>query len=379
MRKIYLDHAAATPMDSRVIKAMEPYFSARFYNPSALYLDAKAVGKDIADARSRVADWLGAKPGEIIFTTGGTEANNLAIHGIMTQYPDANVVVSSIEHEAILEPAGKYNCKQIKVDRQGIIDLADLEAKIDDKTVLVSIMYANNEIGTIEPLKQVSSLLAKLQKIRNLKNNILPLYLHTDACQATNYLDLHVSRLGVDMMTLNGGKIYGPKQSGALYIRAGVHLSPQILGGGQEQNYRSGTENVSGIMGFAAALDLVQREHHAEVKRLQILQQLFLELVTEKIPKAQINGALKYRLPNNIHFTIPGHDNERLVMALDEIGIQCAVGSACSASSDEPSHVLKAIGLTDEEARSSLRFGMGRTTTETDVRITIKNLAKLVA
>lgn len=379
MKKIYLDYAAATPMDSEVIAAMEPYFSDRFYNPSALYLDAKAVSNDIAEARSRVANWLGAKPGEIIFTAGGTEANNLAIQGIMDNFPDANIVVSSIEHEAVLVPAGKYDCRQIKVDKYGAIDLAELEAHIDDNTVLVSVMYANNEIGTIEPLKQISSLLVKLRKIRNLQNNNRPLYLHTDACQAANYLDLHVSRLGVDMMTLNGGKIYGPKQSGILYVRAGIKLASQILGGGQEQNYRSGTENVPAIMGFTVALDLAQQKRSNEIKRLQTLQQLFFNELTQKIPNLQINGTLKHRLPNNVHITIPGQDNERLVMALDEMSILCAAGSACSASSDEPSHVLKAIGLTDAEARSSLRFTMGRTTSETDIRQVVEKLAKLVA
>lgn len=379
MKKIYLDHAAATPIDPRAIKAMEPYFAEQFYNPSALYLDAKSVAHDIADARSRVAGWLGVRPGEIIFTAGGTEANNLAVQGVMAAFPDSNLLVSSIEHESVLKPAQNYAYKEIPVDNQGQVNLGALEKLVDAKTVLVSVMYANNEIGTIQSIKRVSDLLAKLRKARKQEGNNLPLYLHTDACQAANYLDLHTSRLGVDLMTLNGGKIYGPKQSGALFVSAGVQLKPLILGGGQELGQRSGTENVPAIIGFAQAFDLAQKQRHVETKRLQDLQKLFLKLLDEKLPDAAVNGSLKHRLPNNIHVTISGQDNERLIMALDEAGIQAAAGSACSASNEEPSHVLKAIGLSEDEAQSSLRFTMGRTTSEDDVRHVVETLCKLVA
>jgi cysteine desulfurase len=376
---IYLDHAAATPLDDKVLMAMQPYLTDRYFNPSAQYGAARAVKKDIEDARVRVAHWFGARPSEIIFVAGGSEANNLAIHGVMQKYPHANLVVSAIEHDAVLESAGRYNHKLASVTPDGTIDLVALAGLIDDKTVLVSVMYANNEIGTIEPLQRLSQLLATIRHERHQKGNDLPLYLHTDACQAAAYLDLHVARLGVDMMTVNGGKIYGPKQSGALYVRAGLELEPLVYGGGQERGLRSGTENVAGIVGLSVALDMVQTGRAEEVRRLQQLQQLFIVLLTEKLPMTQVNGALKHRLPNNVHVTFPGQDNERLMILLEEAGILAAAGSACSASSEEPSHVLRAIGLSDKEAQASLRFTMGRVTDEAAVRHTVDVLAKIIA
>ncbi len=377
-KPIYMDHAAATPLDSEVLLAMQPYFSEKFYNPSALYLAAKDTSKDIAAARTRVAGHFGARPAEVIFLAGGTEANNLAIHGVMKKYPEANVVVSAVEHEAVLQPARQYMHKEASVTADGRVDVSSLAGLIDDQTVLVSVMYANNEVGTIQPIKQVARLLSELRKRRKNSGNTLPLYFHTDACQATLYLDLHAARLGVDLLTINGGKMYGPKQSGALYVRTGVHLLPQILGGGQELGVRSGTENVPGVIGLAAALDLAYSRRSKEVERLQRLQTLFIAMVEDKIPHVLVNGSRKHRLPNNVHVTFPGVDNERLIMALDEAGIQAAAGSACSASSEEPSHVLRAIGLSDEEAQSSLRFTMGRTTSEEDVRYAVDTLVRLV-
>lgn len=374
-KKVYLDYAAATPLDPKVLMAMKPYFTEEFYNPSAIYLSAKKVKKDIEQARAGVAKILGTRPAEVIFTAGGTEANNLAIKGVMKQFPGANVVVSAIEHESVLAPAEQFDVRLAPVDKQGIIDLSGLEKLIDDKTALVSVIYANNEIGTIQPLRRISQLLGQLRTKR--KGN-LPLYFHTDAAQAGNYLDLHANRLGVDMMTLNGGKIYGPKQSGALYIKTGTKVKPQVLGGGQERGMRSGTENVAGIVGFAKALELTQKNRSKEVIQLEKLQKLFIELLRKNIPNVEINGSLEYRLANNIHITIPGQDNERLIMALDEAGILCAAGSACSASDEEPSHVLKTIGLTDEQAQSSLRFSMGKDSTETDIKQTVKTLAGLI-
>lgn len=371
---IYLDYAAATPLDPVVLKAMKPYFTDNFYNPSAAYLAAKSVASEVKKARESVAFWLGAKPPEIVFTAGGTEANNLAITGIMDQYPDGNVVVSAIEHESILEPAKKYNYKEVKVTKNGIVDVDYLETIIDDKTVLVSVMHANNEIGTIQPIKEIATFLQNIRKTRTNRGDNRPIYLHTDACQAGNYLDLHASRLGVDMMTLNGGKIYGPKQSGALYVRTGVVLSPQILGGGQERGLRSGTENVAGIVGFAKALEIAQKKRPTEAKRLTELRDDFINQLIKSFPDATINGSTKKRLPNNISVTFPGVDNERLMMQLDEAEIMCAVGSACSASNDEPSHVLKAIGLSATQAQSTLRFSLGRTTTKKDVDIVIQSL-----
>lgn len=375
---IYLDHAASTPMDASVLEAMQPYLTEKFFNPSAMYGEARAVKKDIEAARARVAHWFGARSSEIVFTAGGTEANNLAIHGIMQKYSDANVVVSAVEHDAVLEPARHYTHKIAPVQPDGTVDVEALSALIDDRTVLLSIMYANNEIGTIEPIHRVSQLVQEIRRSRKAAGNNLPLYLHTDACQAAVYLDLHVARQGVDLMTINGGKIYGPKQSGVLFVKAGLVLEPLVYGGGQERGLRSGTENVANIIGLATALDLVQSAKSDEVRRLQGLQQLFFKLLEEKLPLVVVNGSLKHRLPNNVHVTLPGQDNERVMMLLDEEGIIAAVGSACSASNDKPSHVLEAIALSEAEARASLRFTMGRSTDEVAVRRTIETLATIL-
>lgn len=359
---VYLDYAAATPVDAAVLRAMRPYFAEEFYNPSATYGAAREVQKTLAAARTGVAHWLGARPAEIIFTAGGTEANNLAIHGVMRQFPEGNIVVSAIEHESVLEPASAYDCRRVAVQPDGRLDLDDLRRKIDAKTVLVSIMYANNEIGTVQSIREIARLVIATRRQRGVRS--LPLYFHTDACQAANYLDLHVARLGVDLLSLNGGKIYGPKQSGALYVKAGAKLLPLVQGGGQERGLRSGTENVAGAIGFAAALELAQKTRHDETARLQKLQKQFMDQVQKTIPDIVINGSRKYRLPNNIHVTIPGQDNERLLIRLDEAGILAAAGSACSASRETPSHVLRAIGLSDTAARASLRLTMGRGTTQ---------------
>jgi len=371
---IYLDYAAATPMDAAVFAAMLPYFTDNFYNPSATYEPALQVARDLQNARAKVAHWLGARPSEIIFTAGGTEANNIAIHGVMRRFPDANIVVSSIEHEAVLKPAHQYDCREVAVSEQGIVDLDDLRTKIDGQTVLVSIMYANNEIGTIQPLRDAAAIIAEVREARRKSGNTLPLYLHTDACQAASYLDLHAARLGVDFITINGGKMYGPKQSGALYVRAGIELVPLVLGGGQERGIRSGTENVAACVGLATALGLVQTNRHAEIQRLQKLQQTFMEQLEKTFRQAIINGSRKKRLPNNVHVTFPGIDNERLLLELEQKGILAAAGSACSASNEEASHVLEALGLSEEMSRASLRFSMGHGTTENDIVRTIAAL-----
>jgi cysteine desulfurase len=373
-RSVYLDYAAATPLDRKVRSAMKPCWSLQFHNPSAIYEAAREVKSALDEARVTAAKCLGARPAEIVFTAGGTEANNLAIRGVMETYPKCNVVVSGIEHESVLAPAQLYECKIAKVSKDGRIDLKDLAKLIDSKTTLISVMYANNEVGTIQPIREVAEIIKKKRAER--KDN-LPLYFHTDAAQAANYLDLHVSRLGVDMLSLNGGKIYGPKQSGLLFVKAGIKLKPLILGGGQEMGLRSGTENVAGNVGLSVALDIAQQKRHYESQRQAALKQMFMENIKEALPEAIINGSLKHRLPNNVHVTIPGVDNERLLIQLDLAGIEAAAGSACSASSEEPSHVLKAMGITDKAARSSIRFTLGRQTTDKDIQRTIKVLMSL--
>jgi cysteine desulfurase len=379
MKEIYLDYAAATPLDDRVLAAMQPYFNNRFYNPSATYQPARLVHQAIEAARSSIASQLGARSSEIIFTAGGTEANNLAINGIMSRYPGKNMITSSIEHESVLAPTSHYEHREAPVQVDGLIDLKKLSDLIDDNTVLLTIMYANNEVGTIQPLHEVAHIIRGVLEKRRHDGNPLPLYFHSDAAQAANFLDLHVSRLGVDIMTINGGKIYGPKQSGFLWVRSGVVLEPLVLGGGQERNLRSGTENVPAIIGLAKALDIAQSLRSKESERVLKLQELFFDLLDQKIPGVIINGSRKKRLPNNVHITIPGQDNERLLIQLDEAGILAAAGSACSASNQEPSHVLKAMGIADDLAQASVRFTLGRGTTKQDIRDTVDKLVQLIA
>lgn len=354
---------------------MQPYFSDVFYNPSATYAPALEAHKALEGARSTVAHWLGARSSEVAFTAGGSEANNLAIHGIMRRFPKGNMVVSAIEHESVLVPASDYDCRVVRVQNDGRLDLEDLKREIDDKTVLVSIMYANNEVGTVQPIRDI----AKIVAAKRSERSQTPLYLHTDAAQAVNYLDLHVARLGVDLMTINGGKIYGPKQTGALYVKAGIELKPLVSGGGQERGLRSGTESVAQAVGLAHALDLTQSMRKEESARLKDLQDEFFKLAESKIHNVTINGSRRWRLPNNLHLTLPGHDNERLLLQMEQAGILAAAGSACSASNEEASHVLRALGVNEKNAQASLRFTMGRETTKAQIKKTVETLANLLS
>ncbi len=377
-RNVYLDYAAATPMDPLVLKAMEPYFSKQFYNISATYSKAKEARSAVEASRRRVALNLGAKSSEIIFTAGGSEANNLTVTGVMSDCPHGNMVITAIEHPSIYSPAKNFNTRVCPVDDQGHIKINKLKDLIDDDTVLVSIIYVSNEIGVIEPLKEVANVIQTIRSDRLERSINRPIYFHTDACQAANYLDLHVSKLGVDLMTLNGSKIYGPKQSGALFIKSGVSLKPIIFGGGQERSLRSGTENVPGIIGFARALDLAQNDRKSESDRLAKLQGYFMSSLDNNFSPVKINGSRAKRVVNNVHVTFPGIDNEWLLISLDEKGIMAAAGSACSASNELPSKVLKAIGLTDKEARSSVRFSFGHGTTRPDLEYTLEVLKSLL-
>lgn len=376
---IYLDYAAATPMDKRVKLAMEPFFSSHFANPSAITYSAGREAKEsLMVARSSVALHLGAKPTEIVFTSGGTEANNLAIQGILNSFPKTNLVISPIEHPSLYEPASKYRHKICQVDSRGQVDLDSIEKLIDDKTVLVSVMLVNHEIGTIQPISKVAKLVNSISQQRRSKGNYLPLYLHTDACQATNYLDLHVSKLGVDLMTINGSKIYGPKQSGLLWVKTGVKLSPLIYGGGQEHGLRSGTENLPSIAGFAEAMTLTSDMRRKEAKRLEELRDNFISGLLKLKSGTTLNGSATKRIANNIHISIPGIDNEWLLIKMDEAGIAAAAGSACSASDETPSSVLRALGLNDTSSRQSVRFSLGRQTTRAELVKCLKVLATLI-
>lgn len=370
MKKIYLDYAAATPVDPQVLEVMQPFFTEQFANPSSLYSSARVTREALVAARASVANTLGAKQTEITFTAGATESINLAIQGVMRKFPSGHIVTTNIEHEAVLETVKQHNHSIVPVDK--IIE------SITDDTVLVSVMMANNEVGTILPIKEISAAIALMQQSGNRQK---PLYLHTDAAQAGTTLDLHVSRLGVDLLTLNGGKMYGPKQSGILYVKNGTQLEPLMYGGGQERGLRSGTENVAFAVGFAKALELAQADRKTEAHRLKTLRDQLQKKLTDAIPEIIINGDQKHRLPHNLNITLPGLDGEAAVLYLDNAGIQASTGSACSIGSDKPSHVLLALGCTPAEANASLRFTLGKQTTQADIaqaaQVIIKTLRHL--
>lgn len=365
---IYLDYAAATPLDSRVFDAMQPFWADNFYNPSSSYLAAKAVRQSLDDARGRVAHWLGAKPREVIFTAGATESINLAIHGVMRAFPGGHVVTSSIEHDAVLAAAKAHNHTLAPVLPDGTIDVVALKKAITDQTVLVSVAIANNEIGTIQPLREIALAVAEIRRLRQLKNNELPLYVHTDASQGACYLDIHASRLGVDLLTLNGGKMYGPKQSGVLFIKTGTQVQPLVVGGGQEFGMRSGTENVAASIGLATALDIAQSERKEAIAKTAALRDELQRAIVAAFPEVVVNGSKKRRLPNNLHLSWPGLDGERLLMLLDERGVMASTGSACAANKGTASHVLIACGLAESAIQGSLRLTIGRNTTPEDIK-----------
>lgn len=366
MGAIYLDYAAATPLDERVFAVMQPYLSERFYNPSAMYQAGRTVRSDVEEARHRLAMSLGAKPTEIIVTAGATESINLAIHGVLRTH-GGHIVTTPVEHAAVLEAAAQYDVRYATVDIQGRLDEENLRHRIGDETVLLSIGYANNELGTIQRLSAVAQLVAEIREDRLRRGITTPLYLHTDASQAAGLLDIAVSRLGVDLLTLNAAKCYGPKQVGLLWVRAGVALAPQIYGGGQERGLRAGTENVAGIIGFAEALTIAQENRKTETHRLAGLRDQLQRSLEAALPDVVVNGSAKRRLPNFLHISVPGLDGERAVFALDQAGVMVATGSACAANKGLRSHVLTAVGMSDELADGSVRMTLGRQTTPEDI------------
>lgn len=388
-KTVYLDHAAATPLDPRVLEAMRPWLEDEFYNPSSLYASARLARAQVESCRHRVAQVLGAKKTEIIFTAGGTESVNLAILGTVRALKkehavnSAKVAASAIEHESVLaclEVLAEEGCETVLVPvlPDGVVRPEAVAEAIDDQTVLVSVMSANNEIGTIQPIAKIAKVIAAVRLDRQKRGVETPVYLHADACQAAGALDLHVSRLGVDLMTLNGSKIYGPKQTGCLYVRTGVKLNPVVYGGGQERRLRSGTENVAGIVGFATALELAQAERADEARRLSGLRDQLWQRLQAAIPDLILNGHAGKRLPGNLNMSIPGIDGEAAVLYLDQAGIMASTGSACSTGRTDPSPVLLAIGRTAAEANGSLRLTLGRTTTAADIDYAAKTLPVIV-
>lgn len=373
--RIYLDAAAATPLGSKVLAAMLPYLEGQFYNPSALYEEARSVSRALEDARSRVARCIGAKPSEVIFTSGGTESANIAIYGTMEKH-NGNIVVSAVEHEAVRRPAARYACRTLPVDENGVIQLDELSSIVDDETTLVSVMLVNNEVGALQPIAELVKRVESIRRSRKETKNTRPLYVHVDACQAPLYLDTNVKKLGVDLLTLNGGKMHGPKQSGVLYVGAGVELTPLIVGGGQEFGLRSGTESVALAVGFAAALERADQGRAERAKRVTGVRDYFIEKL-EGIG-AELNGPRSHRAAHNIHVTFPGADNERMLFALDDYGVAAAAGSACSAGKDTSSHVLLAMGRTDKQARSSIRFSLLQTTSIEDIDNALVHISRAI-
>ena len=359
---IYLDYAAATPIDQRVLDAEEPYFRERFFNPSASYQAAREVRRDYEEARHVLAQNLGARPAEIVITAGATESTNLAIGGV-----SGHIVTTNIEHPAVLALASARNATILPVNEKGLVNPASVENAITDETEIVSVGYANSEIGTVQPIKEIAILIERIRADRASREVATPLLFHTDASQAAGYLDLNVARLNVDLMTLNAGKCYGPKQVGLLYVKAGVRLKPLILGGGQEMGLRSGTENVTGAIGFARALEIAERKRKGESERLEKLRNDLEKFIKQEFPEVIINSGAKQRLPNILNFSVPGLDGERAVFALDERGVLIATGSACAANKGTRSHVLMAIGLAPQIADASLRISLGRPTTDAEI------------
>jgi len=371
--EIYLDHAATAPLDPRVKEAMLPYLGKEFGNPSSLHATGRRAKQAIDEARESIAKILGCRAEEIVFTGGGTEADNLAILGIYRAYKEKGnrLIASAIEHHAVLRPIEHLAKKEgadaffVKVDREGLVDPEKIAAAIDEKTLLISIMYANNEIGTIEPIVEIGRAIAQWKKEHGRKMNDAPFF-HTDACQAAGALPLEVGKLGADLMTINGSKIYGPKGVGFLYIRSGIRLEPLIWGGGQEWGLRSGTENVAAIVGLAKALELAEAEKKKENARLTILRDKLI-VGFSAIPKTRLNGHPTLRLPNNANVSILDIEGEAMVLYLDEAGFRVSTGSACTSANLEPSHVIRALGLPYEAAHGSLRVTLGRGTTEQDI------------
>ena len=359
---IYLDYAAATPLDPRVLKAQEPYLVDQFFNPSASYLAAQQVRADYEAARHQLAQIIGARPAEVIITAGATESINLALNGV-----NGKILTTSVEHMAVLSLVTARDGIIIPVDSKGRINLSLLESSITDEVELVSIGYANSEIGTVQSIKEIASIIVRIRERRASAGIDRPLLFHTDASQAAGYLDINTARLGVDLMTLNASKCYGPKQVGLLYVRAGIQLKPLIYGGGQEMGLRSGTENVAGTVGFAKALELAEKKRKTETIRFSKLCNDLETFIAREFSEAIINGNRKHCLPGILNFSIPGLDGERAVFALDQAGIMVATGSACAANKGTRSHVLTAIGLDPQTADGSLRVSMGRLTTEAEI------------
>lgn len=364
VRGAYLDYAAATPLDPEVLEAMGPYLTGRFYNPSAPYELARGVRDDVERARATVARLIGARPDNLVFTAGATEANNLAFAAV-----EGHVVVDAIEHESVLACAGTHARRTVRVGRDGLVDPSAVARAIRPDTELVSIELANGEIGCVQPVREISRAVAEERARRLEAGERTPIYLHTDASQAAGCLSVNVSSLGVDLLTLSAAKIYGPKQVGALWAADDVRLRPLVYGGGQEGGVRSGTENVAGVVGLARAMELACERRAREARRLAALRERLRAGLLERLPWTVVSGPrnAKRRLPGLLHVAFAGIEARRLVIALEREGVSVGTGSACAASRMRVSHVLEAIGMPRPLAEGSLRLTLGLPTTEDEV------------
>ena len=374
-REVYLDYAAATPVDPEVASAMAPYLTERFWNPSAPYARAREVRDDVERARGSIARLLGARPDCLTFTAGATEANNLAFAAV-----EGHVVVDAIEHESVLACAATHARRTVRVGPDGLVDPAAVARAIRPDTELVSVELANGEIGCVQPVREVARVVAAERARRLEAGEKTPIYLHSDASQAAGALSVSVSTLGVDLLTLSAAKVYGPKQVGVLWASEDVRLRPLVFGGGQEGGVRSGTENVAGIVGMARALELVHERRAEEAERLARLRERLREQILERVPWALVLGprSPKRRLPGLLSVSFAGIEARRLVIALEREGVSVGTGSACAASRMRVSHVLEAIGLPRELAEGSLRLTLGRPTTEGDVDYAAAAIARAV-
>ena len=370
---IYLDHAAATPLDERVLAVMMPYFSDTFYNPSSPYALAVQARHDYEAAKHALAMCIGGQADDITMTAGATESINLMFASV-----SGHVVTSVIEHHAVLAAAALHECTLVPVSSKGMVDPATVADAIRPDTQLVSIALANNEIGTIQPLREIAEVVHKERQRRFEAGDETPLYFHTDASQGVGQIDVNVARLGVDAMTINAGKIYGPKQIAFLWAQHTVQLQPLVVGGGQERGLRSGTENVAGVVAFATALQLAVDHRNSEAKRLARLRDTLQSELLKAFPDAIVSGHIKKRLPGHLHLSFAGIDAERLVFALETRGVMVATGSACAANKGTRSHVLTAIGLEPLVADGSLRLTLGRLTNEQTISRAVAILIEVI-
>ncbi len=372
---IYLDHAATTPLRAEVLQAMEPFLAGNYANPSSIYRPAQEARAALDRARDLTAAALGARSQEIVFTGGGTESDNAAIKGVALASRDRgrHVVTSAIEHHAVLHPIEElverfgFESTIVPVDRCGLVSVEAIGAALRDDTVLVSVMWANNEIGTIQPVEAI----AALTKARGIP-------FHVDAVQAAGALPIDLSRVPIDLLSISAHKFYGPKGVGALFVRGGTLWWPLITGGGQERNRRAGTENVAGMVGMARALELLMEERHTAYDHVRTLRDYLFAQIPPRIPGTRVNGHPESRLPNNANFSFEGVHGESLLVALDVAGIMASSGSACTSGSLEPSHVLQALGVSHAVAQGSLRLTVGRDNTQEQMERTVETLAGIV-